>query len=259
MANSISQYLCFTIAFAIFIGVSFGQGYVNPRNPCHPAKRLLGAMNTCRVYRLPPEMCQKCKLRPDGYDKRGKFEQCTNIYDIQNPGCVDQLKLYAKWNRRCDKLRYNQITNSFNTSLVQLDYFVYSVCEECCDCVSTGSRLGQYNARNKTGTLFQYRQRANCGTHAAADICLVWPKVRTVVNWWKQIPPKAVVDKMPDVCTILRNWREERKDPNYPMEQRKNVPMEALPFLRNFSKAARCGSSTVWNECVDLETKQRRI
>lgn len=125
--------------------------------------------------------------------------------------------------------------------------------------MSVGSRLGEWDDRRKDGKLFQYQSRANCGTHAAADICLVWPNVRTVVNWWKQIPPKAVVDEMPDVCAILRKWREDRKDPNYPTEKRENVPAEALPFLKSFSKAAKCASSTVWNECVDLETKQRRI
>lgn len=230
----------------------------NPRNPCHPARRDMGVDNSCRVYRVPPGMCGACTLNETNIGPTGKFANCSSIYNIVTDECRLQLELYAKWNK-CDKLR-NRLVADFENSIVPLDYFVYSVCEECCDCVTVGSKQNEFWRRRREGTLFQYQDRANCGTHAAADICTVWPNVRAVVNWYKQIPSDEEVDALPDVCPILKSWRIQRQSPSLlSQEEREKVPEAALPFLRNYSNSARCHTKPVWQSCVRLEAKQSRI
>lgn len=247
----------------LLCSVVYGQvktPYVNPRNPCHPNKRQYGDDSDCEVYRVPPQLCKFCKIKKSNYDTSGKFNQCSSIFNIEDPLCEEQLRLYAKWNR-CDRERNMQVAN-YSANIIGLDYFAYSICEECCDCVSLDSRKDTYQSQRRDGKLFQVTERANCGTHAAADICLVWPNVKWVVNWWRQIPSKAEVEAMEPICPGLQKWRQDRK-PNsgagLTNEERFNVPAFARPFLNQFMKAVRCGRQTTWKECVDLELSQGRL
>lgn len=246
--------------FLVIFNISVNAQFVNLRNPCHPNRRTLGDGSDCEVYRIPPRLCQACKLKDDNYDSQGKFLFCDSIYDLEDETCKAQLELYVKWNK-CDKLRQRQMRN-FNENLVPLDYLVYSVCEECCDCVTPKSKENEFFTRRRDGTLFNIKGRANCGTHAAADVCLVWPKVKAVVTWFSQIPSQAEVDALPNVCKVLRDWREARKggqSSGLTFKERENVPDAAVPFLRSFANVAKCASKDVWQSCVRLEGSQKRI
>lgn len=248
----------FAITLLVLFAGQAAQVYGNPRNPCHPARRHMGADNSCRVYRVPPRMCKACTLNETNIGPTGKFANCSSIYNIATEGCRSQLELYAKWNQ-CDKLRNRQV-RSFEDNIVPLDYFVYSVCEECCDCVTVGAKQGQFWSRRRQGTLFQHQDRVNCGTHAAADICAVWPNVRAVVNWYSELPSEAELDALPNICPILKTWRVQRQSPSHlEQEERDHVPEAALPFLKNYTRVARCHNRPVWQSCIRLESKQSRI
>lgn len=251
---TVSCLVLFATLFSSCINVVLG----NPRNPCHPGRRYLGEGNTCKVYRVPPRLCRKCMLNETNINPTGKFLDCTNIYNIIDPECRVELQRYAKWNK-CDALRNQQVA-AFEENIVPLDYFVYSICEECCDCVSTGAKESQYWRRRRDQTLFQTAERPNCGTHAAADMCSVWPNVRAVVNWYNELPSYEEVEALPEVCPILKTWRQLRiQSDSLSEEERNTVPEEAQPFLKNFTRIARCSARPVWQACIRLESSQSRI
>lgn len=233
------------------------SAFMNPRNPCH-AKRFLGAENTCRAYVVPSGLCKQCRLKDAG--PGGKFPDCQSIYNVSSDGCKKEMRKYARKNRACDPLRKRQV-DAYDDHLEEIDFFLYSICEECCDCVPVGAREGDIRQRRADGTLFDVVGRANCGTHAAVDVCKVWPNVRAVVNWASQRPSEVELDALPDVCPILQGWRTERSGSDSTLSQveKDTVPEVARPFLTQFLSVARCGAKTTWSRCVSLERNQSRI
>lgn len=229
-----------------------GHAWVNPRNPCHE-KRYLGEDSNCEAPVLPWKLCTECRLKET--DPGGKFKDCKSIFDITAPSCKYQLKKYASLNP-CDGLRNRQVAD-FNNNLEALDFFVYAVCEECCDCVSFGAEVGDYYPLKQADDLFDYETRANCGTHAAVDVCKVFPKIKTAVKKTELIPPPAVLASYPYICPPLQDWRESRT--SLPEDQQELVPDFAQSFLQNFSIAARCWKQSLWEDCVRLESDQNRI
>lgn len=237
--------------------LTVASAYVNPRNPCH-AKRDLGAGNTCLIYVVPPALCSVCRLKDT--NSGGKFADCRGIYDVGSDACRREVRRYAYKNRKCDPLRVAQVAD-YDNQLEPLDFFLYAVCEECCDCVPTGALQREYDSRKRAKTLFDVAGRANCGTHAAVDVCKVWPKVRGIVNWSGRMPTKTKIDALPDVCPMLQKWRSARAGRNSKLsqEEKDTVPLEAQPFLKQFVGVARCGNRRTWQRCVSLERNQSRI
>lgn len=258
---------CLPLLFLVFTCTAFNQvlaqqktPYVNPRNPCHPDKKSYGDDSNCLVYRIPPKLCTKCKLNQDNIDNGGKFDKCYSIFNIPDDGCRKQIEKYATLNP-CDKER-NKAVKNYSQNIIALDYFIYSVCEECCDCVRTKSKVSEYKQRKKANTLFEIDTRANCGTHAAADICMVWPKVRWVINHKEPFPTQQEINKMKDICPPLRKWRNDRKSGSgagLTPKQINTVPGYAQTFLKQFIDVAKCKKRSLWQSCVSLEQSQRRI
>lgn len=113
--------------------------------PCPGPKGPMGAGVGCKVVQLPPGMCTSCPLKapvPSGPDA-GKFKQCNNIYETSTGTCKAAMNQYVAANP-CDGVRKKAMDgiNSGNPSyndLVTMDYFMYSVCEQCCDCIPMGA------------------------------------------------------------------------------------------------------------------------
>lgn len=222
------------------------------RNPCHESKGSNGAGVTCEKVRLPPKLCGACKLKPPG--PGGNFVNCKAIYDLDDPACKLQLENYARMNRHCDPVRSRQVENFSNpANKMGLDYFVYSVCEECCDCIPIGAKVSQYDDRKKNNTLYSSR-RGNCPAHAAYDICLIWPNVKFVSGakskdqFWR-----------PKICPLLRSWLNSPQSNNW--LEKSFVPMDnrILEFLNRFGRVARCGNRDTWMRCHGLEEAQKRV
>lgn len=247
MATKLNVFLLFVVGL-----FSASSGFVNPRNPCHE-KRSLGDGSTCEVPIIPPRLCLSCRLKPT--DAGGKFKECDNIYNLTAPECKEQFQKYAALNP-CDPLRQQQVAD-YENNIKALDFFVYAVCEECCDCITVGAKVNEYWKRKKSNTLFDVEGRANCGTHAAVDICKVLPNIKTVVNYKSAMPHPNVIAELPKICPPLKDWRNGRSQ--LPEEEQELVPEFAHEFLRNYTHAARCFKKSLWQSCVRLESDQNRV
>lgn len=127
----------FSVSFALFL-VSFAG---NPSlYPCPGDKKLLAA--NCHSVSLPPNLCTICPLNHPLDD--GKFADCSNIYS-KNTQCLAVMNDYVAANP-CDHVRINTMAN-INAGMADwkdwdsLDYFLYSICEQCCDCIPVSYQL----------------------------------------------------------------------------------------------------------------------
>lgn len=226
---------------------------ISGKNPCHPNRRveLLGV--PCEGIYLPPSMCDKCQLSE--YDSRGNFNDCQAIYKIGEPECKAQIELYSELNP-CDTVRKAQLEDFDSADKrTALDYFVYSVCEECCDCIPRGARSGQYDdrrrARPKTLTSLV---RGNCPAHAHFDICRIWPEIRHVTR-----PGGRLRLSRPKACPKIREWFFSPASDGWAGQDNTDISRDVKRFLSNFNSVARCRRRNTWKRCTDLEAAQRRI
>lgn len=224
------------------------------RNPCHPGRYNQGKDVSCEVVSIPPQLCTKCKLRPLGY--AGNFRDCKKIYNLDDFGCRAELRRYASMNK-CDRRRNLQVRN-FNsyTNRIALDYFVYAVCEECCDCIPRGTNRGDYDRRKRSGTLLKV-DRANCPAHAHYDICRVFPNIRYVKSPFQKNPSN--LSKFPKVCPIFKKWKFGPNGQNLYNKSQVYIPYQLRRFLSQFMSAAKCTDRSLWNQCLNLEKSQKRV
>lgn len=218
---------------------------------CHPNKNQ-GTGVTCRKVLLPPELCTSCKLRPF-YVGSGKFKDCSAIYDIDDPKCRAQLNRYAWWNSKCDPVRSRQVRDYSNIHNRQgLDFFLYSVCEQCCDCMPVGAQENQYVMRLKQNNLFLY-SRGNCPAHILFDVCRIWPRVKFV-----SVPGMQDQYHLPEICPILRTFVNQQRQG---FIQRTNVHLSSLAvnFIDRYMRSAQCGDREIWKTCVRLERAQKKL
>lgn len=222
-------------------------------NPCHPRKGALGRGVTCEKVVMPNWLCSACTLRP--FRSNGHFEDCANIYDLDSSSCQNQLKQYARKNKDCDPVRYKQVQDFNNTAnRMGLDYFVYSICEQCCDCVPFGAKRSQYKARLESNTLLN-AARGNCPAHAFYDICKVWPKVRYVSSISDSDNPKW----MKTICPELTKWIKRPENVKWLPQSDVVIAPPIKNFFRRFFRVAKCGKRNIWKRCVDLEGAQKRL
>lgn len=222
------------------------------QNPCHSDKAAQGKGVTCGKVVLPRGLCKACKLKP--FLPNGNFENCKSIYDLDNNKCRKQLKQYARLNKKCDPVRAKQVKDfDKNANKEGLDYFVYSVCEECCDCIPRGAKIEEYNRRLAIGTLFK-PNRGNCPAHAWYDICKIWPKVKYVsLPGWKK--PKD----LPEICPILTSWLNSPASSQWLLQSRVDIAESIKGFLGRFLIAAKCRNKKLWESCHKLESAQNRL
>ena len=238
------------LAFLALIAVSTAA-----TAPCHDNRRTSDEGSNCDIPIIPPKLCRVCKLRPTL--RRGNFASCSRIYDLSTPDCRKQLRRYARLNRDCDEKRFEQVKDfSDDLNRQGLDYFVYSVCEECCDCIPRGTRRGEYSTRRTEGTLIKV-DRANCATHARFDICKVLPEIRYVKRKSTDFVPST--EEWPPICPIIRKWKDGPDGQGTFNKDEVNMPPEMRQFLTLYTNTLRCKNQVLWEECVELELAQRRI
>lgn len=164
-----SAMLVATVATVLLLVVN-AQGVF----PCHSGREQLGAPG-CTDITLPYDMCKNCPLRD--VDWNGDFKNCRSIYDLDAPGCQGQLIQYVQMNQ-CDWRRAEQVDQWLNSgdpwvkeqAKEKLDYFVYSICEECCDCIpKAATDMDHSVAVQNEDNLFTHT-RGNCAAHAFYDV-----------------------------------------------------------------------------------------
>ena len=148
------------------------QGKVGPA-PCHRNKVAQGKGVKCEGVHLPPNLCQSCALKP--VKPNGLFPNCQSIYRTTSPPCKAALRKYADQNP-CDWKRKEQLHRFNRLDQEALDFFIYSLCEECCDCIKKGTKPFMFNVLAKKHsaakpTLYS-PTRGNCPAHAYFDVSL---------------------------------------------------------------------------------------
>lgn len=221
------------------------------RNPCHPNRSAEKLGTSCEEIVLPPKMCRKCRLR--GYDAQGYLNDCESIYRIEDPECRAEIQNYVDLNP-CDTVRAEQMS-AFDDDLNRkgLDYFVYSICEECCDCIPRDAEADKFDEMKKNKTLISL-VRGNCPAHAHYDICRVWPEVRTLT-----VPGIPFRQNLPKICPLIRSWFFSDLSKGWASNDNIEMDWRIRRFLRMFNRFARCRNKQTWQMCVGLESAQNRI
>lgn len=217
------------------------------KNPCHPNKWANGEFG-CEKVVIPAGLCNQCQLK--AHQGNGNFQDCKSIYNLGTAGCKAQLNQYVNMNP-CDKKRKNQMAN-FGANKVGLDYFVYSVCEQCCDCVPFGATAGQYDSRKASGGLFQ-ANRGNCPAHAYYDICKVLPNVKYFSK-----PGQGDQGGYQKACPALKQWFNSPASNNW-LGSTTSISPTVSKFLGSVFWNSGCGQKSVWQKCANLEQAQNRI
>lgn len=241
----------FFLGTPLFLSLSGNAHAMASQFPCHANKTALGQDVLCEGVSLPHDLCSSCKLK--GFDPNsGAFLDCASIYDLDEPSCQSSLRRYAALNQ-CDIIRNQQVSNFSNASNKQgLDYFVYSICEECCDCVPRGVTALDYDSRAMQRNLLSAR-RGNCAAHARFDICKVLPRVR-----FFKLEGSGDYDEFPYACPMLEDWFQTNSTD---WLNRGWVPMDDRleRFLKTMYWAAKCGVKETWQRCASLESAQHRL
>lgn len=224
-------------------------------NPCHRDKEGQGRGVSCEKVIFPRWLCANCRLKPPA--SNGNFQDCRSIYDIKAPKCQHYLKVYAEKNKKCDPVRFKQVQNFNDERNVEgLDYFVYSMCEQCCDCVPRGAKDEQYSKRRQSGGLMD-AQRGNCVAHAFYDICKVLPKIRYLVDPGDKFTMKSTYK--PFMCPQFTTWMRRKGNGNWIYSDNHYIDPPISRFFNNFFSVVNCRNKKVWQSCTDLEGKQGRL
>ena len=163
--SSTALFIC-----SLLITSCYSQGIY----PCHSGREQLGAAG-CTEITLPHDLCTKCPLKDVHWN--GDFKDCRSIYDIDAPGCQGQMIEYVNMNW-CDWRRAEQVDQWVNggdqwtkdQAKEKIDYFVYAVCEQCCDCIPKSSTdMDHSTAIQNEDWLFTHT-RGNCAAHAYYDV-----------------------------------------------------------------------------------------
>lgn len=239
--------------FILLVAAAFLQTVLANKNPCHNGRNVDVQGAPCEGVIIPKKLCRKCRL--GDFDELGNFGSCRAIYMLDEPACKEQLEKYVSLNP-CDTTRAAQLAG-FNVTMNRqsLDYFVYSVCEECCDCVPAGSRPEQFAMLKALGvSKLTSVVRGNCPAHAHYDICKLWPEIRHVAS-----EDKPLRLNLPKVCPMLKSWVMSPAGKNWISNNDAVINNDIKRFLNIFNSVAKCRSKNVWQKCAALETAQDRI
>lgn len=213
--------------------------------------------SACTIARIPWNLCVSCKLKPFTGTGNGVSFGGVNrfdIYDLSTPECQSMIRRYVEYNP-CDQTRAKALQNlGTMESNLTLIYFMYSVCETCCDCIPIGAREDEYEERKAKGTLINIR-RGNCAAHFRYDTCLVWNNAEQITGLkgrqWNNTAPW---------CQDFIDWQ------NSPNAQGwlRNDDVSGLTFLmrramKQLTRAARCNEEGQWKSCVRYEGAQGRV
>lgn len=226
-------------------------GYPNAI-PCPGPKGRQGQGASCKEVKLPDNLCTACYLRDPA--PNGNFKDCSNIYNTQNSACMDSMNKYVEYNQ-CDGNRkkvMNILNNNPNNARARedLDYFVYSVCEQCCDCIPMGASQANVGAT--------VPDRGNCPAHAWYDVCAVMPQFTHFINIGEDTPG-IFKNNPPSACKLLAGWKNSDQFPNWQKRAKVKMSGDLRAALNSMVKSTSCSSDTVWNKCFNLESKQKNL
>lgn len=208
----------------------------------------------CTNFKIPRRMCLNCRMRP--HDDNGNFNRDFNkdIYVWNTTACMNQLRRYAALNP-CDTARTTMLQEPITAFKQQrIAVFLYSVCEQCCDCVPIGAKPWEYESRKEAGTLVEHG-RGNCAAHYYYDICGIWRNVSRVIPPWG-----TEREGLTQVCPQFTNWINS-PDANGWLQNPNadGLTPDMLRAMRQLTDNTQCDRRSVWRRCTRLERAQGRV
>lgn len=213
--------------------------------------------SSCTTVRIPWNMCTACKLKPfTGTGPNLNFGGVNryDIYDLSTAQCQAQLRRYAEYNP-CDSTRTAAIASLGNSSSpnLALIYFMYSVCETCCDCVPIGARIEEYEQRRAAGSLINIR-RGNCAAHFHYDTCNVWPNTGQITGL------RGKQFDLAPWCPDFLDWINSPNSSRWPTNNNATgITFNMARAMRQLTNKARCKEESQWKNCVRMESAQGRL
>eukprot|EP00180_Rhodochaete_pulchella_P003373 Plantae.Rhodophyta-Rhodochaete_pulchella.ctg5690.p1 GENE.Plantae.Rhodophyta-Rhodochaete_pulchella.ctg5690~~Plantae.Rhodophyta-Rhodochaete_pulchella.ctg5690.p1 ORF type:complete len:288 (+),score=9.18 Plantae.Rhodophyta-Rhodochaete_pulchella.ctg5690:319-1182(+) len=155
----------------------------SPRRNAHS----IGATTAIRPRAALPQLVRqsvfrtRCMLKQP--NSNGTLLDATSIFHIENMECVKSLRRYARFNAT-GRITVNSVKNAMGgdkQERLKIDYLLYSLCEECCDCIPQGS------PQTATGTVSL--ARGICPAHAHFDVCRIHSKMKWIVKGKNTVAP----------------------------------------------------------------------
>lgn len=221
------------------------------------------AATNCTVPRIPWNLCTACKLKnftvaPGTTNVNFGGVNRFDIYDLNQTQCMKMLQRYVKFNP-CDTIRANALANinkpwGYKTII----YFMYSICETCCDCIPIGSRVSSYEEQKENGTLVNI-YRGNCAAHFYYDTCRIWPEARQITGLYgKRF--NSSDDPNFKWCGDFKKWQFSDNAKQWIKNNNvKGVTWRMRRAMRQMAIFGRCSEETQWKNCVNMELAQKRV
>lgn len=219
------------------------------------------AASNCTVPRLPWNLCTVCKLKPfDGKGSNLNFGGINrfDIYDLSTPRCMAMMQRYVKFNP-CDTLRAKALANIDKLwGYKTMTYFMYSICETCCDCIPIGSREDEYEERSRNGKLIHV-DRGNCAAHFYYDTCRIWPNARQITGLYGKVFKHSDHPRF-QWCSDFKRWQFSPNARGWLRNNNvKGLTQNMRRAMRYMSIYGRCREKTQWQNCVKMERAQFRV
>lgn len=212
----------------------------------------------CTTLRIPWNLCGACPLKPFKVKGGGNVNfngiNRFDIYDLSSPQCRHMLNRYVQFNP-CDDVRRKAVSemDKKGSAKKQVIYFMYSVCELCCDCVPIGSRENDYEKRKEEGTLINIK-RGNCAAHFFYDTCRIWPKSSKILGL------RGNASEGDEWCDDFKRWQFSPAAKGWLHNNNvggiTNGMAEAMDSVLRVSN---CGLERTWKDCVRMERGQNRV
>jgi hypothetical protein len=235
------------------------------KNPCQKDSNKQRS-SSCQKITIPAGLCQVCGVNAP-ITSTGEYLDCKRTSGLENAAmqtnqqCLSLMQNYVAKNP-CDTARstalnlYKSTTSATNreTGRQRLDYFLYSICENGCDCIP------QINAR--PWELSVDVHRGNCQAHAYYDICTVLPQIKLIRG---EGTADDNVTALPAVCPLISNWFLTSGDGLDFLQKPFTPVVPAVEYFFNRLIEAEelligtANSNALWQECLFLETSQGRI
>jgi hypothetical protein len=241
------------LAGAAAVAVAAAAAAAVSMNPCHGSKQAEAAA-ACERVQMPSGLCRACPLRPPRPD--GNFQDCARIYDLDAPGCKGKFEEYVKLNP-CDTRRKELVGKWGKGGKERLDYFAYALCELTCDTIEKGSKLEEYEQRNKETRLWSLK-RGNGPAHLAYDVCTVFPSFK----FWALPGPNGNIEDhydYPKVCPLLQKWLGSDASKNWVAQTNVQVVPEITRAISDAMWALEAHDYKTWKRCLQLEATQKRV
>jgi len=186
-------------------------------------------------------------------NKWGNFQDCGNMYHIDD-ACAAKIEQYATAHQTCDPIRSQYLVditssdpNKRQEALNGLDYFIYAMCEEVCDCIPYSAPRGAYDIDVSRG---------NCFAHAHYDIMRIFPDIMRIHKMGTPLPIE-----IPNVKAGLGNMLLNHSDwkGTYKVPFQGEEEMNIKAFLEQTMEALEADEPANWENCWALECSQNRI